>query len=87
MSQTNAVFHYLLNRGPITRLIAMHTLRVANLTAVIARLRKRGIEVYMENVQDYNGALYARYYLTPRVVNNLLLGNKIRFRGTTLEII
>ena len=67
MTQMARVHEYIENHGSITRAQAMNDIGVANLPAVIADLRKKGVAITTLNIEANNRygekISYAKYIL------------------------
>lgn len=62
ITQEQRLLEYLKANGYITRMDAP-SIGVANLTAVVSNLRKKGIEVRCESRRSESGAIYGAWYL------------------------
>lgn len=63
MKKTSNLIDHLKRGKKVTRIIAMHEFDVQNLTAMIAKLRQRGMNIKRRDCVDTRGTKYSEYYL------------------------
>ena len=61
MTQAQKVAEYLDSHLYIDRYIAINRLYIANITAVISEMKKRGYDIITEECKSSTGAKYARW--------------------------
>lgn len=67
-----------LGRGfKTTRLTAMHQLNIASITAVVTRLKNKGVELRSDLKFDSHGRRYAEYSLPAKALRYLLTTKQI----------
>jgi hypothetical protein len=72
LSQNDTVLNHLANGGTLSRLEALFSFRIQNITARVCDLRDRGINISTRIKRDPQGAEYAEYYLTPDALADAL---------------
>jgi len=63
MKKTNNLIDHLKRGKKVTRIIAMHEFDVQNLTAMISKLRQRGMDIKRNERVDTRGTKYSEYFL------------------------
>ncbi len=63
MKKTNNLIDHLKRGKKVTRIIAMHEFDVQNLTAMISKLRQRGMNINRYERVDTRGTKYSEYFL------------------------
>ncbi len=76
----------MMNHGHLTRQIAAHQLHIANLTAVISRIRQANITVDVFEKEDSMGHTYARYTIAPEVVRDMMNQGRVLRNPSTSNL-
>lgn len=82
LSQNDTILNHLMAGGTLSRLEALFSFRIQNVTARICDLRDHGIDVQTRIKRDPQGAEYAEYYMDyEHQVNTLRQGRAYRHNG------
>ena len=72
LSQNDTLLNYMANGKGVSRLEALLSFSIQNITARIRDLRKAGVDVSTKLKRDPRGAEYAEYFITPNAIYDAL---------------